>query len=264
MRRQPEAERGGIMLKFLFVLAALCAALALAWMVALPSIFSSWVRNRTGFDLAVRSLMVNPFTGNLRAQGLVINNPPTFPQLEFLQVREFAVDAEMWSLFSDKPVLNLVKMDIGLVALVKRLDGKTNTEVFRGYLASKEKGSVSIPKSRQPKRAGKEFLIKKLEVRFDRLLVAENTGKRPVMKEYPLNIDRTYENVTDGDQLLLPGSLDQVFALGGAVGSLLPDDVGRILDETLRSGSDLLKKVTDSEVNPFKGFSDTLEESKKP
>ena len=199
------------------------------------------------------------------AQGLVINNPPTFPQPEFLQVREFAVEAEMWSLFSDKPVLNLVKMDIGLVALVKRPDGLTNTEVFRGYLASEDEGGdVPIPTSRRPEPAGKEFLIRKLEVRFDRLLVADNTGKRPVMKEYPLKIDRTYENVTDGDQLLLPGSLDQVFALGGAVGSLLPDDVGRILDETLRSGTDLLKKVTDSEVNPFKGFSDTLEESKKP
>lgn len=253
------------MLKFLLVMAALGAALALAWMVALPYVFSSWVRNRTGFDLAVQSLMVNPFSGNLRARGLVINNPPTFPQPEFLQVREFAVEAEVWSLFSDKPVLNLVKMDIGLVALVKRPDGKTNTEVFRHYLAAEEQGTaVPIPTSRQPEPPGKEFLIRKLEVRFDRLLVADNTGKRPVMKEYPLKIDRTYENVTDGDQLLLPGSLDQVFALGGAVGSLLPDDVGRILDETLRSGSDLLKKVTDSEVNPFKGFSDTLEESKKP
>jgi hypothetical protein len=245
-------------------LAALFAALALAWMVALPSVLSSWVRNRTGFDLAVQSLMVNPFTGDIRARGLVINNPPTFPQPEFLQVREFAVEAEMWSLFSDKPVLNLVKMDIGLVALVKRPDGKTNTEVFRGYLALAEEAAAPIPTSRGPDTAGKEFLIKKLQVRFDRLLVADNTGKRPIMKEYLLKIDRTYENVTDGDQLLLPGSLDQVFALGGAVGSLLPDDVGRILDETLKSGSDLLKKVTDSEVNPFKGFSDTLEESKKP
>jgi len=161
-------------------------------------------------------------------------------------------------------VLNLVKIDIGLVALVKRPDGQTNTEVFRGYLASNEKEPVPIPRSRQPEPSGKEFLIRKLEVRFDRLLVADNTGKRPVMKEYQLNIDRTFEDVTDGDQLLLPGSLDQVFELGGAVGSLLPNDVGRILDETLRSGTDLLKKVTDSEVNPFKGFSDTLEESKKP
>lgn len=251
------------MLKFLVVLGALCAALALAWMVALPSVFSSWVRQRTGFDVAVQSLMVNPFSGKIHARGLAINNPPTFPQPEFLQVREFVVETGVWSLFSDKPVLDRVSMDIGLVALVKRSDGQTNAGVFRGYLASDPEKRVP-PKASRPQVKRKEFLIRKLEVRFDRLMVADNTGKRPVMRDYPLNIDRTYENVTDGDDLLLPASLDQVFALGGAVGSLLPDDVSRILDETLRTGSDLLKKVSDSEVNPFKGFSDTLEESKKP
>lgn len=251
------------MLKFLFVLTALCAALALAWMVALPSVFSSWVRQRTGFDVAVQSLMVNPFTGKIHARGLAINNPPTFPQPEFLQVREFVLEAAVLSLFSDKPVLERVSMDIGLVALVKRSDGQTNAGVFRGYLASADQ-EVAPPSMRRSEVKRKKFLIKKLEVRFDRLLVADNTGKRPVMRDYPLNIDRTYENVTDGDDLLLPASLDQVFALGGAVGSLLPDDVSRILDDTLRSGTDLLKKVSGSEVNPFKGFSDTLEESKKP
>ncbi len=252
------------MFKCMLFLATLFAALALIWMVALPSFFSSWVRERTGFDAEVQSLMVNPLTGKIRAEGLVLSNPPTFPQTEFLEVREFLVDAEVLSLFSDKPILNTVRLDIGLVALVKRSDGQTNASVFRGYLAKKQEDEVPVPGARRPEPRGKEFLIKKLEVKFDRLLVADNTGKRPVMREYPLKIDRTYENVTDGDQLLLPASLDQVFALGGAVGSLLPDDVGRILDETLRSGSDLLKKGTDSEVNPFKGFSDTLEESKKP
>jgi hypothetical protein len=241
---------------------ALLAAAALIWMVALPYVLSASLRKRTGFDVEVQSLMVNPLSGEIRAQGVVVNNPPTFPQPEFLQVREFSVDAEVLSLFSDRPVLNEVKIDIGLVALVKRSDGRSNAEVFRGYLAE-ESETIPVPGQKPPPR-GKEFLIRNLVVRFDRLLVMDNTGKQPVLHEYPLKIDRTYQNVTDGDQLLLPASLDQIFALGGAVGSLLPDDVGRILDEALRSGSDLLKKSTSAGENFFKGFSDTLEESKKP
>lgn len=257
-----ESARGGIMLKCMLFLAAVVAALALVWMVALPVMLSNWVRKRTGFDMAVQSLMVNPLTGKIRAEGLVVNNPPTFPQPEFLQVREFAVDGKLTSLFSDRPVLDRVILDIGLVALVKRADGRTNAEVFRGYLA--EEPDEGVPPGRRPEKKGKQFLIRHLELRFDRLLVADNTGKRPVMKEYPLKIDRTFENISDADQLALPTSLDQIFALGGAVGSLLPEDVGRILDETLSSGSDLLKKATRGDQNPFKGFSDTLEESKKP
>ena len=262
MVRWSKAERGGVLLKFMLAMAALFAAMALIWMVSLPYVLSASLRKRTGFDVAVQSLMVNPLSGKIRAQGLVVNNPPTFPQPEFLQVREFSVDADVWSLFSNRPVLNEVTIDIGLVALVKRSDGRSNAEVFRGYLAE-ESEEIPVPGQKAPLR-GKEFLIRNLAVRFDRLIVVDNTGKRPVTHEYTLKIDRTFRNVTDGDQLMLPASLDQIFDLGGAVGSLLPDDVGRLLDETLRSGSDLLKKATRAGENAFKGFSDTLEESKKP
>ena len=78
-----------------------------------------------------------------------------------------------------------------------------------------------------------------------------------------LNLDRSFSNVTDRQQLLLPASLDQVFDLGGAVGGLLPEDIGRMLDSALRSGTDLLKQASPA-GKVFDGFSDTLEESKKP
>lgn len=257
-RHKSPPARGGILFKCMVLLVVLGAMAALAWMTLLPYAVASWVRERTGFDFKAEALSANPFTGRLVARGVVINNPPTFPTPEFLRVREFSFEADSWSLLTDKPVFDRLTLDIDLVALVKRSDGRTNAEVFRSYLAAP--AGRPTPTSTTP---GREMLIRELRLRFDRLLVADYTGRAPVRKEHAIEIDRTFKNVSDTRQLLLPSSLDQVFDLGGAVGSLLPEDLSRILENALRSGTDLLKQIpTDGKA--FKGFSDTLEESKKP
>jgi hypothetical protein len=194
----------------------------------------------------------------VRARGLVVNNPPTFPRPEFLQVREFDLDADAFSFFSSKPVVNRVTLDIALVALVKRADGRTNAEVFRSYLADPAgRPAASV-------RNDHAFLIRRLDVRFDRLLLADYTGRQPVVRDYPVNLNRTFANVSDSRQLMLPGSLDQLFALGGAVGGLLPETIGRVVENALHSGTDLFKGVVRPDKQVFNRFSDTLEESKKP
>lgn len=257
-RGRPLSQRGGVLTKCLLFLVVLGAVGALAWMALLPSFVSSWVRERTGFDFKAAAFMANPFTGSLTARGVVITNPPTFPTPEFLEVNEFSFKADAWSLLTDKPVFERVTLDIKQVALVKRADGRTNAEVFRSYLANQ--GGQPVPETTA---RGKRFMIKTLHARFDRLVVADYTGPRPTRQEHAVQIDRMFSNVSDASQLLLPASLDQLFALGGAVGDLLPADIGRVLENALRSGTDFLKQIP-TDARAFTGFSDTLEESKKP
>ncbi len=245
------------MAKLLVFCVVLCALLALAWMLLLPTLATKWLRERTGFEANVQSLMVNPFTGHIVARGVAINNPPTFPRAEFLLVREFEADAELFTLFTDRPVFARIKLDIALVALVKRADGRTNAEVFRGYFAPTKPG-VSKETPKRP------LQIHLLEVRFDRLLVADYTRREPVISEYQLKLDRTFENVTEMRQLMLPASLDQLFVLGGAVGGLLPQELADAVDHALRAGSDVKRELGRRNPNIFNGFTDTLEESKKP
>ncbi|MCC6414954.1 MAG: hypothetical protein IT582_03485 [Opitutaceae bacterium] len=257
-RRRLPPPRGGILLSCLLFLVVLAALVALAWMTLLPNLVAAWVRERTGFEFKAESLMANPFTGTLVARGVMLSNPPTFPTPEFLRVNEFSCQADAWSLLTDKPVFERVTLDIAQVALVKRADGRTNAEVFRAYLAAPD--GRPAPGSTAPR---KRFVIRELRARFDRLLVADYSGPHPARREFAVQIDRTFKNVSDGSQLLLPSSLDQLFALGGAVGDLLPADIGRVLEEAMRTGTGLLRQIPDS-IRPLGGFSDTLEESKKP
>ena len=271
--------RGGILAGLLLFLAAGLALAALAWMLLLPVVVTSQIRSRTGFDASFSSLMVNPFSGRVVAKGFVLANPPTFPRREFLQVREFEIDGDLLTLFSDKPVVRRLRLDIALVALVKRSDGRTNTQVFQNYLAGTPAYSgyprmtdptapappsatypiaQPVPAKRHP------FLIRELQIKVDRFLISDHTGRDPVVHDYALQLDRTFANVTDARQLLLPASLDQLFALSGAVGSILPADLTGAIDRAMRSGTDVMRELARQRPAIFQGFTDALEESRKP
>jgi len=271
--------RGGILAGLLLFLAAGFALAALAWMLLLPVVVTAQIRSRTGFDASFSSLMVNPFSGRVVAKGFVLANPPTFPRREFLQVREFEIDGDLLTLFSDQPVIRRLRLDIALVALVKRSDGRTNNQVFQNYLAGTSASSAyprtSDPIAPSPPPAAypvaqpapvrrHPFLIRELQIKVDRFLISDHTGRNPVVRDYPLLLDRTFANVTDAQQLLLPASLDQLFALSGAVESLLPADLTGAIDRAMRSGSDVMRELARQRPVIFQGFTDALEESKKP
>ncbi len=258
LARHGPSLRGGILTKLLVFCAVLFAVVALVWMLFLPMTATRWLRTRTGFDTSVQSLMVNPFTGRIVVRGLAINNPPTFPRPDFLLVREFEAETSLLSLFSDRPEFERVALDIALVALVKRADGRTNAAVFRDYLLP------ASPSGPQPAGQARPLRIRRLELKFDRFLVADHTPRQPVVRDYPLHINRTFENVSDPRQLLLPVAMDEFFALGEAVGGLLPSELAQAFDRALKAGTETARGLGQRAPAVLGGFTDALEESKKP
>lgn len=254
------SKRGGIGFKLLVFVAGVAAVAALAWMLFLPLIFTGWLRRHTGFEATVQSLMVNPFTGQIRIKNLEITNPPTFAHKDFLDLASLEVDTSLLSLLSDHPVVDRIELELRSVALVRRADGKTNAEVMRHYLAGPSEGRPVLAKEGE----GKEFLIKYLHIIIGRLVTVDERGALPYVRELPLKLDQTFHNVSDSRELRLPTSLDQLFDLGAAVSDLLPGDVDDAVERTLKTGSNAVRQAGEKSRELWNRAVDTLEESKKP
>ena len=259
--------RGGCLVKLLLLAVVLGAALALAWMLFLPTVVMAQIRARTGFEASVASLSCNAFTGRLAVRGLVVSNPPSFPVNDFVELRDFSAAADVWSLFSDRLVLDEVTVDFRRITLVRRADGRSNAEVFQQNLLGLAVAPAGAPRPGAPAR---KFLIRRLALRFDQLVLADHTGAKPAVQEVNLALDQHYENVTDSKQLLVPEVLRRLAAanLGPVLGGLVPGDFGRALGETAREaaarGGELLRDAGQQATDLLKGLREKLEESKKP
>jgi hypothetical protein len=265
--------RGGIFSQLLVLLAALLALGAFAWMLFLPEVVTGQIRSRTGFDASVASLSCNPFTGRLTIRGLVLTNPATFPTGDFVQLREFRAVAGVWSLFSERLVFDELALDVRKVELVRRADGRSNAEEFGQNLglAGNTPAPPALPESAAPVAPpARKFLIRRLALRFDQLVLADYTGEKPDVREFNLAVDQHYENITEAKQLLVPDVLRRVTAenLGPVLSRLVPGDFGRALGDSARdaakSGEVLLKDAGEKATDLLRGLREKLEESKKP
>lgn len=249
--------RGGCLFRLMLFLAFIGAAFGLAWMLFLPSVFCGRLRNRTGFDAEVASLAVNPFTGRIVLRGLVVTNPPTFPTPEFLQVSNFEAGIDLWTLFRDTLVINDLTVDVRQLTLLKRSDGRTNADIFCENLADRVP-SPAATKSR--------WLIRRLQLRFDTLTLADHSERKPQIRDYTINLHLRFIAISDVTQLLVPEISRSLITSGAAVGigAFLPASLSKIIDEAMRGRAGRLKSAVPKRADTFNGFIDKLEEMRKP
>ena len=269
------ASRGGCLVKLPVLLVAVLAAAALGWMLYLPLWVTGQIRARTGCDATVASLSCNPFGGRLAVRGLVVSNPGTWPTRDFVELREFVAEVDVWTLLAERIVVDSLTLDMRRVTLVRRADGKSNAELFQpaGPVRNAAPDAAGRKAGEGPGAAverERKFLIRRLALRFDQLVIADYSGATPVVNEHKLALDQRYENVTAAKQLLVPEVLRRVAAenLGPALGRLVPGEVGRALGGTARDaaagGAELLKDAGQRANDLLRGLREKLEETKKP
>jgi len=242
------------------------ALAALAWMAFLPAIVEHELRAATGFDVRVAVLAANPFTGRVVARGLIARNPPRYPAPDFIELREFRADMDVFSwVFTDRIVINELDLDAAKIELIRQHDGKTNAGDFMAAFSRGAPAASGSPAPSKPARC----LVKRLHIRLDRLVVADYSGSKPDERAYDLNIDHTYSNVSDPRQLLVPEVVRTLhsFGLHHDVSQLLPGDFGRALADAVGGAAHAGAKLKDAEKRAgeyLKGVLDKLEQSAKP
>ena len=238
-------------------LGGVVALVAIAWMVFLPAVVEHELRVVTGFDFRVAVLSANPFTGRVVVRGVAAINPPAYPTPDFVDLRELRADMEMFSwITSGRIVVDDLDLDILKITLVRLHDGTTNAGAFMA--AFKRRGPLATP-AVPPKRT--KYLVKRLHLRMEQLVVADYMGAKLDEKTYGLNIDQTYINVTGPRQLLVPQVISSLHAFGlrHDVARLLPGDFGSALAAAVGSAADVGKRTGEY----IKGLLDKLEQSPK-
>ncbi len=248
------------------------ALLVIAWVFFLPHIVTGVLHRRTGYDVAIKDLSINPFTASVSLDSLVINNPgPDYAAPEFVDLPALKVNAGLLSLLGlgDRLVLEDGDIDLSYVALVKSADknGVSNAQLFVDRLAGAsappaKDGKPAEPTPKPGKTEPAKFLIKRLHVRIGKVIMIDEA--KNTRKEIGINYEHTYENVTAAKQFITVGLARSLLGLGSQFAGLVPGEAGKTLDGTFKKGVDFLAPSEEGMGGKvIKGLLDKLDSKKK-
>ena len=307
-------NRGGALMKLLLFLIIFGGVLTAAWIYFLPAILTSTLQKRTGFGVKVTELRFNPFNAKVDLTGFIITNPEGFPRPDFIEVSSFSANAQMKTLFSDRPEFDYAMIDVAYVAFVRNADGVLNAKLFNDRMnppppapadenaetgkAAKTNqitldakvskgGPVSLkpkPEAKPVEKSAKDaavakdntaqeqpvekpmrFLIRRLDVRLDKVIVADYTTATPKVQEFDRKVYYTFKDVSDPKQLLAPFALKSLESVGAAIRGLIPGEIGRAVGAVTKTSEDQsLKKSDNPAEDPLKTVVEKLEETPKP
>ena len=197
--------------------------------------------------------MVNPLTANAIIRGLVLKNLAGWPVQDFIDLREFRADANLFSCFGNRFVADEVVVDIARVTLVRDQKGVLNALAFKEGFSGKEGAAGPAQSSTK-----QEFLIKHPVLKFDRLVFTDHSGRKPVVKEYDLRINSEMRDVDSVQKLVSP--------FNGAALGLVTESIGNLLKNNpnlLKDVSHTLQDATKKTGEKLEGLLDSLD-IKKP
>ncbi len=202
----------------LVALALIVAALLFGRNFIIKEMLSKSAKALRGFEVSVSDVQVGILRPVIHIRDLKITNPSDFPEKQALEAKEVLVRYSFFSLFSNETHFPEIVLDIPKAVVVWNAAGDMNFERLAGTAkkpappAKKKKEKTdpapAPPPSSEPKAPEKEapppraMRIDKLTLRITEAQIFDyRKGPEPSVMTFPINMDRTYTDITDPDAL---------------------------------------------------------------
>jgi hypothetical protein len=242
---------------------AILIALFFGKNVVIKTSVTAGVKAMTGLKLSIRSMNIGVFKSLIGINGLQLHNPQGFEDDLMIDLPEIYVDYNLGAFMKGKTHLEEIRLHVKELIVVKNEAGELNLNSLKVVKAAEdekggeeetEKGDGAKEKTKMP-----DIQIDLLALRIDRVIYKDySKGTSPKVKEFNVNIDERYENITDPQSL---GRLIIVKALKNTtIASLANFDIGKLqkgLAETVRKTA---AKAMETQAKAVEAGHDLIEE----
>ena len=221
------------------------------------------VKAMTGLKLSIRSMNIGVFKSLIGINGLQLHNPQGFEDDLMIDLPEIYVDYNLGAFMKGKTHLEEVRLHLQEFIVVKNGAGELNLDSLKVVKAAEDEkeGEVGTEKDDGEKEKTKmpDIQIDLLALKIDKVIYKDySKGTSPKVKEYNVNIDERYENITDPQSI---GRLIIVEALKNTtIARLANFDIEKLqkgLAETVRKTAE---KALDTQINAVEAKKDSIEE----
>ena len=224
-----------LLIRVVLVVVALLVILFLARNFIARKVVEVGVTKVTGFPLQIGSVNVGLFSSKLDVHDLKLMNPPEYQEKMFVDMPQLYVDYRLASMLKGAPHINDMLINIKQLVIVKDNKGETNAKQLKGVVSSGDSST--------------KYSIDKLRVHVGTVTIKDFSHAKPSERNVILNIDATYNNITDATdvtRLVLLTVMSQVH---------LPDIK---IDDLKKNLGNAAKNVADTVSKAGKNVFDTI------
>ena len=163
--------------------------------VVIKTSVTAGVRTMTGLKLSIRSMDFGIFKTLIGINELQLYNPSGFVDELMIDAPEIYVDYDLGAFMKGRTHLEEVRLNLKEFIVVKNEAGELNLDSLK---VVKEEEKEVIDEGKKEKTKTRELQIDVLELRIDKVVYKDySKGTPPKVKEYNVNIDDRFENITD-------------------------------------------------------------------
>jgi len=224
---------------------------------------SAGVKVMTGLELSIKSMNVGILNTLIGINGLQLFNPPGFVDELMVDLPEVYVDYDLGAFIKRKVHLEEVRLNLKEFSVIKNEKGELNLDSLRVVEEKKEEKVEGEEEKEKEKTKMPELQIDVLELKIGKVVYKDySKGTPPKSKEFNVNIDERYENITDPRafiSLIIVKALQNTtiarltnFNLGALqenVAGKLKETTQKVMetaDKAIETGKDLEEKVEET------------------
>lgn len=234
--------------KILAVLLLLLVALFLARNIIARKSVEIGAKKITGFPLEIGSIDLGLFSSKVEVHDVKLMNPSGFQEKMFVDMPQLYVDYRLGSMLSGAPHINDMLINIKQLVVVKNEKGDSNAMKLKGVVSS---GGSSSTKYR----------VDKLRIHVGTVTLKDHSRAGLGDRNYPLNIDATYINITDSTditRLVLLTVMSRVNLPGIGIST---EDLKKNLGNVTGFAGKTLENVSKTAEEAGKGLFDTIKKA---
>ncbi len=191
--------------KFLFIICIFVVVMVGAIFIFRDQVIkftvSAGVGKITGLRLDIEDLNVGIPETIVDIKGMQLYSPKGYEDKLMVDIPEIYIDYDLTAILKNDIHLNEVRIDLREMIIVKKRDGKMNLDSLK-VVRSAETEDVAIKEEVGKKNKKTNFRIDHLKLKIGRVIYKDySSGSEPSIKEYNLNIDDSYDNITDPQAL---------------------------------------------------------------
>jgi hypothetical protein len=213
-----------ILAKLMALLVVAVVVLVLARNVLVKAGVEGGVRAVTGMPLSIGKLDLNLSNTLVDIEALVVKNPAGFHDTALVDIPKILVDYNLSDILKGKVHLENLLFDMKQFTVVKNEKGELNLDRLRA-LQGTQKASAQTTRQ-EPKAPAKAVPIQidMMRLKIGKVVYADYSSGSPSTKEFLINLDQSYQNITDLNSVVRLIVLKAMMSSG--ISNLVNFDIG--------------------------------------